>query len=162
MGFEARSRDINLAPEKKLVWRVFEKDGKWTYDYALGNFSRAPFTTTHWIMNHIAQTGIMYLHCIKTGKPEGKGLSWDDLPVFPGLEKIRDYVYEMLEENRKYLKSIKEEDVVSRLNYLTPAPWGEMRPTWLNIWGGVIQNTLQHISQISTRKEYLRLGLVRD
>ena len=97
---EKRKSDISLPPEKKRVWRVFEKDSKWMCDYANGKFDPAPFITIHWIMNHVALAGIMYLHCIKTGKPEGMDLKWDDLPTFSILDQMSNYVYEMLAENR--------------------------------------------------------------
>lgn len=154
--------DVVLPPEHKRVWRVFKKDSKWTYDYAMEEFNPAPFTTIHLIMNHVAQTGIMYLQCIKTCKPEGKDLNWDNLPVYPELNQLRDYIYEMLAKNRKYLSSINDKKVINSMNSLTPAPWGEMRPTWLNLWGGVIQHTLQHMMQISVRKENICLEQIKD
>jgi hypothetical protein len=161
LELEKRKSDISLPPEKKRVWRVFETDGKWMCDYAPGNLEPAPFITIHWIMNHVAIVGIMYLQCIKTGKPEGVNLKWDDLPIFSNLDQMRSYVYEMLRENRDYLFSVDERDITDFLNSLTPAPDGETRPTWLNIWGGVILHTLQHMGQVAVIKKYIRSGLAK-
>jgi hypothetical protein len=48
-------------------------------------------------MNHIAQTGDMYLYCVKTGKPEGVERRWDDLPVSPDYEQMRVYLLQVLD-----------------------------------------------------------------
>jgi hypothetical protein len=153
-----RSSDLLLPPEQKRVWRVFQKDGLWVYDYALGQLDPPPFTTIAWIMNHIAQTADMYLYCIKSGQPEGVERSWDDLPVSSHFEAMKIYTFEVLADVREYLLSIPATHVSQELNKLTPAPWGEMRPTYLNIWGGVVEHVIQHAMQIAVRKENIRYG----
>ena len=55
-----------------------------------------------------------------------------------------------------YLLSLDEDSTDAELNNLTPAPWGEMRPTYLNLWGGIIEHALQHAMQIAVRKERIR------
>jgi hypothetical protein len=151
-----REGDIRLPPERKRVWRVFEQDGRWTYDYALGELNPPPFTTIAWIMNHVAQTAEMYLHCVQSGEPEGKSRTWDDLPVFSTIGDMRLYNYRILQAVRAYLVDIPEASVVAELNKFTPAPWGEMRPTYLNLIGGVIQHYFQHTMQVAVRKERIR------
>lgn len=69
---------------------------------------------------------------------------------------MKEYVLRMLQETREYLASIPHDQVETKLNQLTPAPWGEMRPTYLNIVGGVIQHYLQHMMQVAVRKERIR------
>jgi len=66
-----RTGDLGLAPDSKKVWRVFQVEGVWVYDYTPVTLAVPPFTTIAWIMNHIAQTGDMYLYCLKSGKLEG-------------------------------------------------------------------------------------------
>ena len=88
-----RLHDIALSAETKRVWRVFQVNNVYTYDYADGNLDPPPFTTIAWIMNPIAQTADMYLYCIKTGKPVGEEKAWDDLPVYPNLSDMRDYIF---------------------------------------------------------------------
>ncbi len=41
---------------------------------------------------------------------------------------------------------------------MKPAPWGVMRPTYKNIWGGIVGHTLEHASQISALKQRIRVG----
>src|SRR5690349_18445019 len=48
-----RQHDITLSVDKKCVWRVFEENGAYTYDYG-GDRTPPAFTTIAWIMNHIA------------------------------------------------------------------------------------------------------------
>jgi hypothetical protein len=153
-----RSADLLLPPEQKRVWRVFQLGETWTYDYTPEVLSPPPFTTIAWIMNHVAQTADMYLYCVRTGKPEGVDRRWEDLPVQSNYEAMRDYIFEALADVRDYLLSIPEEGVSSELNRLTPAPWGEMRPAYLNIWGGVVEHVLQHAMQIAARKDRIRYG----
>lgn len=150
--------DCLLPPERKRVWRVFQQKGVWMYDYSLEKLNPPPFTTIAWIMNHIAQTADMYLYCIKTGKAEGVERQWEDLPVPSSCEAMCSYIFEELAGARDYLVSISEESVQRELNRLTPAPWGELRPTYLNIWGGVIEHVIQHSMQIAARKDRIRYG----
>ncbi len=151
-----RQDDIGLPAEKKRVWRVFKKNGVYVYDYAEGNVNPPPFTTITWIMNHIAQTADMYLYCIKTGIPEGDQRTWDDLPVCSQFAEMFDYVFLVLQETKDYLASFDESSICDELNKLTPAPWGELRPTFLNLWGGIIVHTLEHAMQVAARKESIR------
>jgi hypothetical protein len=37
--------DRLMPPESKRVWRVFQKEVRWTYDYTLQNLDPPPFTT---------------------------------------------------------------------------------------------------------------------
>lgn len=76
-----RLTDLALTPDRKKVWRVYQHKGAWRYDYTREALHPSPFVTIAWIMNHVAQAGDMYLHCVKTGKPEGVDRNWDDLPV---------------------------------------------------------------------------------
>jgi hypothetical protein len=71
---------------------------------------------------------------------------------------MKRYIFEVLSEARAYLVSIPEEDVHRELNKPTPAPWGEMRPTYLNVWGGVAEHAIQHAMQIAARKDRIRYG----
>ncbi len=151
-----RAADCLLPTERKRVWRVFEQGGVWTYDYALGEFHPSPFTTIAWLLNHVAQTADVYLYCIQSGKPEGVDRRWEDLPVPSTLEAMSRYAFEVLARVRAYLTSIPEQDVVAELNRPTPAPWGELRPTYLNLWGGVIEHTLVHAAQIAAWKDQIR------
>jgi hypothetical protein len=153
-----RSSDLLLPPDTKKVWRVFQKGDVWIYDYTPGILSSPAFTTIAWIMNHVAQTGDMYLHCVKSGKPEGVERSWDDLPVPPNFGAMSQYLFDMLARVREYLTSIPARKINSELNRPTPAPWGEMRPTYLNIWGGVVEHVIQHAIQIAARKDRIRYG----
>jgi hypothetical protein len=153
-----RSIDLHLPLDKKKVWRVYQKEGVWVYDYTPETLERPPFTTIAWIMNHISQTGDMYLYCVKTGKPEGVDLKWDDLPVYPDCEQMRKYIFRVLGETNAYLKTIPEGKIQSELNKLTPAPWGEMRHNYKNIWGGIIGHAFEHAVQISALKHRIRFG----
>lgn len=153
-----QSSDRFLPPHRKRVWRVFQQDGIWMYDYALGKLDPPPFTTVAWIMNHIAQTADMYLYCIKTGKPEGVDRRWEDLPVPSSCKAMSSYILTALTSVREYLISIPDEYIHNELNKLTPAPWGEMRPTYLNVWGGVVEHVIQHSIQIAARKERILYG----
>ena len=156
-----RAVDLLLPPDKKRVWRVFQQGGVWVYDYTPELLSPPPFTTIAWIMNHMAQTADMYpLGCVRTGKPEGIDKRWDDLPVPSGREDMGEYILQALAKVRQYLPgiSIPERGIDSELNRLTPAPWGEMRPTYLNIWGGVVEHILQHTIQVAARKDRIRYG----
>jgi uncharacterized damage-inducible protein DinB len=152
-----QSQDLLLPANEKRVWRVFEQNGIYSYDYSLEVRSPSPFTTIAWIMNHIAQTADMYLYCITTGKPEGAEKTWDDLPVYGRFSEMRDYAFRVFLETRAFLTSLDEEQSDYEVNKLTPAPWGEMRPTYLNIWGGIIEHGIQHAMQIAVRKEYIRV-----
>ena len=71
---------------------------------------------------------------------------------------MNDYLFSVLTRVRDYLVCIPEEEVYQALNRLTPAPWGEMRPTYLNLWGGIIEHGIQHAMQIAVRKEHIRCG----
>jgi hypothetical protein len=153
-----RDADLLLPPDQKRVWRVFQTGGVWIYDYTPGEMTPPPFTTIAWIMNHVAQTGDMYLYCVKTGKPEGVDRRWEDLPVPSSFEAMGAYIFEVLADVRAYLASGSERQMTRELNRLTPAPWGEMRPTYLNIWGGVISHVIQHAMQIAARKDRIRYG----
>ncbi len=153
-----QASDRLLPPPRKRVWRVFEQAGVWTYDYTPEEVKPSPFTTIAWIMNHIAQTADMYQYCVITGKPEGVERCWEDLPVPSGLEAMSRYLFETLSRVREYLASIPAAAILDELNKLTPAPWGEMRPTYRNIWGGVVEHVLQHSMQIAARKDSIRYG----
>jgi DinB superfamily len=153
-----QSSDLLLPPEQKRVWRVFQKEGVWIYDYTPEKLDPPPFTTIAWIMNHVAQTADMYLYCVRTGRPEGVERRWDDLPVPSDYQAMSNYIVQVLADVREYLLSIPKRQINGELNKLTPAPWGEMRPTWLNIWGGVVEHVLQHAMQIAGRKDRIRYG----
>ena len=109
-------------------------------------------------MNHIAQTAEMYLYCIKFGKPEGRDRSWEDLSVPPEQGAMRDYIYQMLADVRAYPVSIPAGRVNCEMNRLGPAPWGKMRPAYMNIWGGVVEHALHHAAQLAARKDRIRYG----
>lgn len=81
---------------------------------------------------------------------------WEDLPVPSSCKAIRRSIFDLLSGVREYLVSIPEEIVQRELNKRTPAPWGEMRPTYLNVWGGVVEHVIQHAMQIAARKERIR------
>ncbi len=100
----------------------------------------------------------MYLYCIQTGEPEGASRHWDDLPVPANLRDMSAYMFAVLARVREHLCCIPKQDVDHTLNQLTPAPWGEMRPTYLNLWGGIIEHGIQHAMQIAVRKEHIRCG----
>jgi hypothetical protein len=151
-----RQHDLPLPADRKRVWRVFQANRRYTYDYADGILNPPPFTTIAWLMNHIAITAQMYLYCIKTGKSAGDGLSWDDLPVHSTLAAMRDHASRTLEETKAYHLSFPASEIDEELNRFTPAPWGELRPTFLNLWGGIIEHALQHTAQIAMRKEHIR------
>jgi hypothetical protein len=151
-----RHADIALPAETKRVWRVFPLNGVYHYDYGDDPIVPSPFTTIAWIMNHIAVTADMYLRCIKSGKPAGEGITWDDLPVYGSLIQTRDYAFRALNDVKDFLLALDESDASDVLNRLTPAPWGEMRPTYLNLWTGAIEHAIQHAMQIAVRKEYIR------
>ncbi|MCI0728814.1 MAG: DinB family protein [Chloroflexi bacterium] len=152
----ATAADLRLPAQDKKVWRVFHDGRRWTYDYADGNLDPPPFTTIAWIMNHIAQTADMYLYCINTNQPVGQEITWDDLPVHHELASLRAYIDQVLDQTLALLQSFDPAGCDRFLNQITPAPWGEMRPTVLNLLGGVLQHALQHLMQISVRKEYIR------
>ena len=109
-------------------------------------------------MNHLAQTGDMYLYCVKTGKREGVDRKWDDLPVYSNRERMKQYIIQVLDDIGEYLGSISEGQIEAELNRPTPTPWGEKRPTYKNIWGGIIGHTIEHATQISIQKQRIRLG----
>jgi hypothetical protein len=152
----ARLQDIGLSAETKRVWRVFAVNGKYTYDYGERSPDDPAFTTIAWIMNHVAVTADMYLYCIRTGQPAGEQRGWNDLPVYATLSEMREYLVRVLQDARDYISLLNERDDYVQLNKLTPAPWGELRPTYLNLWGGVIEHALQHAMQIAVRKERIR------
>jgi len=151
-----RRVDCLMPPERKRVWRVFAKDDRWTYDYTPESLDPPPFTTIAWIINHISQSADMYLYCIQSGLAEGVERTWDDLPVPANLELMRMYLEGILAAVRAYLVSIPHKHVNAELNKLTPAPWGEMRPTVVNLWGGIIEHAIQHSMQIAARKDAIR------
>jgi hypothetical protein len=153
-----QASDRILPPNRKRVWRVFQQEGIWIYDYTPEELNPSPFTTIAWIMNHIAQTADMYLYCIKTGKPEGVDRRWEDLPVPSSREAMSRYLIEELTGVRDYLVSIPEEYILREMNRLTPAPWGEMRPTYMNVWGGILEHVIQHSIRIAARKDRIRYG----
>jgi hypothetical protein len=153
-----QASDRLLPAHRKRVWRVFQQQGVWTYDYTAEKLNPSPFTTIAWIMNHIAQTADMYLYCIRTGKPEGVDRRWEDLPVPPNYVAMSCYIFDVLTEVREYLSSIPEEAIQDELNKSTPAPWGDMRPTTVNVWGGVVEHVIQHWMQIAARKDIIRYG----
>lgn len=150
-----RQADLLLPPERKRVWRVYVCEGVWTYDYTPAALRPPPFTTIAWLMNHIAQTAEMYLLCIKTQKPEGVVKRWEDLPVPPNLSGMSERLFKVLASVHDFLLAIPAVQANHELNRLTPAPSGEMRPTYLNIWGGIIEHAIQHDMQINTRKDYI-------
>ncbi|MBN1202768.1 MAG: DinB family protein [Anaerolineae bacterium] len=154
-----RHADLLLPADQKRVWRVFEQNGTYGYDYSLKTRMPSPFTTIAWIMNHLAQTADMYLYCIKTGRPEGEDRTWDDLPVHSTLPAMRQYAFTAVLDARHYLVALDEPHANAELNAFTPTPWGESRPTYLNLWGGVIEHVIQHTMQIAVRKERIREGL---
>jgi hypothetical protein len=128
------------------------------YDYTTQELLPPPFTTIAWIINHAAQTADMYLYCVQTGESEGVRRRWEDLPVPSNLPEMKQYLFAVLARARDFLVCIPETQVDQQLNKLTPAPWGEMRPTYVNLWGGVIAHVLQHSAQIAARKEAIRYG----
>jgi hypothetical protein len=155
---EEQRADLPLPPATKRVWRVYRGDHGWTYDYTPEPLEPPPFTTIAWIMCHVASTADMYLCCVRSGKPEGLDRSWDDLPVPSTCRAMAGYVFRALAAARAYLIAIPEQEVTLELNRPTPAPWGEVRPTYLNLWGGIIEHTLQHAMQIAVRRERIRYG----
>jgi hypothetical protein len=152
-----RQHDMTLSVDKKRVWRVFQENGAFTYDYG-GDRNPPAFTTIAWIMNHIAGTADMYLYCVTTGKEVGDERTWLDVPVYSTMSETRAYIFRMLQNTRDYLLSLDEREATDALNKLMPAPFGEMRPTYLNLWGGIIEHTIQHAIQIAVRKERIREG----
>ena len=98
----------------------------------------------------------MYLYCVKSGKAVGEEKTWDDLPVHSNFTQMRQYAFRLFHDVKDYLVGMDEHYVSYELNKFTPAPWGEMRPAYLNLWGGVIEHALQHTMQIAVRKEYIR------
>lgn len=151
-----RSADLKLAPDRKKVWRVYQKEGTWIYDYTAEILDPPPFTTIAWMMNHVAQTGDMYLYCIETSKPEGVDRCWDDLPVYADYDQMSNYLFQVLDNTREYLESISKDKITVELNRPTPAPWGDMRPVYLNIWGGIISHVIEHAVQIAVQKDRIR------
>ena len=152
-----RIEDIPMSAETKRVWRIFPVNGTYTYDYGDRRPEAPAFTTIAWIMNHIATTADMYLYCIRSGKPVGEERFWHDLTIYPNLREMRDYLFRTLQDTRDYLSLLEKQKDHDQLNKLTPAPWGEMRPAYLNLWGGVIEHALQHAMQIAVRKEQIRV-----
>ncbi len=150
--------DQILSPGQKRVWRVFQREGTWVYDYTPEALTPSPFTTIAWIMNHIAQTADMYLYCIESRKPEGVDRCWDDLPVPSNCQEMSSYIFQVLSRVRGYLVSLPVKSINRELNRRTPAPWGELRPTCVNIWGGVIEHVIQHSMQLACRKDGIRCG----
>jgi hypothetical protein len=57
---------------------------------------------------------------------------------------------------RHYLTALNETLASDELNTFAPAPWGEMRPTYLSLWGGIVEYVIQHTMQIAVRKERIR------
>jgi hypothetical protein len=155
---EEQRADLFLPAATKRAWRVYRGDRGWTYDYTPEPLEPPPFTTIAWIMCHIASTADMYLYCVLSGKPEGMGRSWDDLPVPATRQAMTGYIFKALADARDYLISMPGQQVAAELNKPTPAPWGEARPTYLNLWGGIIEHTLQHAMQIAVRRERIRYG----
>jgi hypothetical protein len=153
-----READLFQPANRKRVWRVFQSGGVWVYDYTPEPLHPPPFTTLAWIMNHIAQTAEMYLYCIRNGISEGVDRSWDDLPVYPDYTCLCDYIHRGLQDTHAYLDAIPATRVDVVLNSLSPAPWGELRPVYLNLWGGIISHTIEHASQIATLKDRIRYG----
>lgn len=82
----------------------------------------------------------------------------DDLPVLSNFAMMSEYLDETLAAVRNYLVSIPKQHIRHELNKMTPAPWGEMRPTYVNLWGGVIEYVIQHTMQIAARKDRIRYG----
>jgi hypothetical protein len=155
LSAQESDRDRTLPAEKKRVWRVYFNGERWTYDYG-GDIQPPAFTTIAWIMNHIAQTSEMYLYCIRSGKPVGAEKNWDDLPVFPDVSNLRNYIFQTIEDTLLWINTIPDGEFSSILRQKTPAPWGELRPTMQNLHGGVLQHALQHLMQIAVRLEYIR------
>jgi hypothetical protein len=155
---EEQRADLPLLPATKRVWRVYRGDRGWTYDYTPEPLEPPPFTTIAWIMCHVASTADMYLYCVRSRRPEGLDRGWDDLPVPSTCREMAGYVFRALADARAYLIAIPEQQVILELNRPTPAPWGEVRATYLNLWGGIIEHTLQHSMQIAVRRERIRYG----
>lgn len=151
-----RSYDRELTADVKRIWRIFSANGRYYYDYAPRAADNPAFTTIAWIMTHTAVTGDMYLHCVKTGKATGEEITWEDLPVYDTLTETREHVFQCLRDTREFLANITDDQVNAVLHSLTPAPWGELRPTFLNLWGGIIEHTIQHMMQVAVRKERIR------
>lgn len=154
-----RTVDFRAPVDQKRVWRVFQQGETWLIDYTPEILDPPPFTTIAWIMNHIAITAQMYLYCIQTGEPEGVSLKWDDLPLTGACKAMRHRIYQVLDETEAYL--VATAHLPDRLKRLTPAPWGEMRPVYLNLWGGIIGHTLEHATHISVVKQGIRGGYYR-
>jgi hypothetical protein len=153
-----RLADLAMPPDRKKVWRVFQEGGCWIYDYTPKVVTPPPFTTIAWICNHVAQAGDMYLHCIKTGQPEGVDWRWEDLPVYPEVKTLRDYWLQIFDEARAFLRAIPRDKDIFELNKLTPAPWDEQRPMYRNFWGGIISHSIEHAVQIALLKDQIRFG----
>ncbi len=153
-----QASDRLLPADRKRAWRVFQQAGAWTYDYTPEKLLTPAFTTIAWIMCHIAQTAEMYLYCVQSGQPEGVDRLWDDLPVPYGCEAARVYIVQALAQVRASLASIPAESADRELNRLTPAPWGELRPTYVNLWGGCVEHAILHSIQIAARKDRIRYG----
>jgi hypothetical protein len=152
-----RIEDVPMSAEMKRVWRVYLAHGTYTYDYGDRPPDAPAFTTIAWIMNHIATTADMYLYCILSGKPVGEERHWHDLTIYPNLKEMRDYLFNTLQSTRDYLSLLEKREDHEQLNKLTPAPWGELRPVYLNLWGGIVEHALQHAMQIAVRKEQIRV-----
>jgi len=78
--------------------------------------------------------------------------------VPPNLPEMSVYLFKVLASVHDFLLAIPAIQANHELNKLTPAPWGEMRSTYLNIWGGIIEHAIQHDMQINMRKDHLHYG----
>lgn len=153
-----RPEDMLLSAETKRVWRVFPIEGVYTYDYGERGSDDPAFTTIAWIMNHIVSTAEMYLYCIRSGKSVGEERTWGDLTTYASVSDAQIHLNRVFADTRDYLSLLAESGDVTQLNILTPTPYGEMRPAYLNLWGGIIEHALQHAMQIAVRKERIRKG----
>lgn len=147
--------DDALPDDQKRLWTVRERNGGFTYDYADETRLPPPFTTIAWIMTHIAHTAAMYFYCVKSGKGVDEAFGWGDLPTYGTQAQTKQYLFEVMGEVRAYLLTLESD---AELNKITPKPSWEMRPTYLNIWGGCIEHAIQHAMQIAVRKERIRAG----
>ena len=148
-----RLADDTLPEDEKRLWTVRPRNSDFTYDYADTTLDPPPFTTISWIMTHIAHTSAMYFYCVKSGKGVDETFSWGSLTTYGTLAETRDYTYSVTHEVREYLLGLESDET---LNKMTPKPSWEMRPTYLNIWGGCIEHAIQHAMQIAVRKERIR------
>ena len=151
-----RRADMALPPDMKRVWRVYQRGQLWTYDYAGGRLIPPPFTTIAWLTNHVVSTADMYWYCIRSGQPVGKTRDWGDIVVPPTRQAMSDSLAAVFSQIRASLQDLPPEQIDPELNRPAPAPWGEQRPTVLNIWGGIIEHAIEHAAQIAARKERMR------